>query len=170
VTLHADEGPQYRLQRIQFKNNVEVSNVTALRSLIPIEDGGIFNRTLIMQGMASLRKAYLEPGHLNFTSIPNTTINEESQTVSLDIDVDEGKKFFVSRIDIVGLDEPVFHNVIKIYYSSPVTSMTKGWLTCSSKSMLPCCLAMPCPIQISNCGWTNALERSQSGTTSGLAA
>jgi TonB family protein len=113
VTVHVDEGLQYRLERIAFKNHREVSNVDDLRSLFPIKDGSIFDRKLIREGLNNLRKAYLELGHLNFTSTPNTTIDEASQTISLDIDFDEGKKFFVSRIDIMGLDEPVFQSVLK---------------------------------------------------------
>ena len=113
LTVQVDEGRQYRLERITFNNNREVTNVEALRRLFPIKNGGIFDRTSIRKGLDNLRKAYLELGHLNFTSIPSTTIDEVSQTVSLDIDIDEGKKFFVSRIDIMGLDEAAFQNVLK---------------------------------------------------------
>jgi len=113
VAVHVDEGAQYRLARITFKDNREVSDVQALRSLFPIKDGDIFNRTLIREGLDSLRKAYLELGHLNFTSIPETTVDEGGQTVSLDIDIYEGKKFYVSRIDMMGLDEPAFQSVLK---------------------------------------------------------
>jgi TonB family protein len=113
LTVHVDEGTQYRLERITFNNNREVTNVEALRSLFPIKNGGIFDRTSIRRGLDNLRKAYLELGHLNFTSIPSTTIDEGSQTVSLDIDIDEGKKYFVNRIDIMGLDDAVFQRVLK---------------------------------------------------------
>ena len=113
VTVQVDEGPQYRLERIAFKNLREVRNVEALRSLFPIKDGEIFDRKLIREGLDNLRKAYLDLGHLNFTSIPNATIDEASQAVSLDIEIDEGRKFFVSRIDIMGLDESVFQSVLK---------------------------------------------------------
>jgi TonB family protein len=113
LTVHVDEGPQYRLERITFNNNREVTNVEALRSLFSIKNGGIFDRTSIREGLDKLRTAYLDLGHLNFTSIPNTTIDEGSQTISLEIDIDEGKKFYVSRIDIMGLDEAVFQNALK---------------------------------------------------------
>jgi hypothetical protein len=75
------------LERITFNNNREVTNVEALRSLFPIKNGGIFDRTSIREGLDNLRKAYLALGHLNFNSIPNTTIDEGSQTISLDIDI-----------------------------------------------------------------------------------
>jgi TonB family protein len=110
LTVAVDEGRQYRLGRIAFRNNREVTSAEALRSLFPIRDGSIFDRTLIREGLDNLRKAYLQLGHLNFTSIPNTTIDEVSQTVSLDIDIYEGKRFYVSRIDIMGLDETAFEN------------------------------------------------------------
>lgn len=113
LTVHVDEGPQYRLERITFNNNREVTNVEALRSLFPIKNGGIFDRASIREGLDNLRKAYLDLGHLNFTYIPNATIDEGSQTASLDIDIDEGKKFFVSRIDIMGLDEADFQNAVR---------------------------------------------------------
>src|SRR5713226_4157548 len=60
VAVHVDEGPQYRLERIGFKNNMAVSNVGALRRLFPIKDGDLFNRTLIAEGLGNLRKAYLD--------------------------------------------------------------------------------------------------------------
>src|SRR5579863_2267306 len=41
-------------------------------------------------------------GYINFTSIPNTTFDEEKKLVFLDIDVDEGKQFFVRRIEFQG--------------------------------------------------------------------
>ncbi|MGH9502340.1 MAG: TonB family protein [Terriglobales bacterium] len=119
VSIHLNEGPQYRLERITINNNREVTNVEAWRRLFPIKDGDVFNLALITKGLHALRSAYLELGHLNFTSIPNTTIDEGAQTVSLDIDVDEGKKFYVSRIDILGLDENVFQNLKKALLVMP---------------------------------------------------
>jgi len=113
VTVHVDEGQQYRLERITFKNNRVVSKAEALRNLFPIRDGDVFNRNLIVEGLDKLRNAYAELGYINFIFVPNTQIDEGCQTISLDIDCDEGKQFFVSRINITGLDEPVFQNVRK---------------------------------------------------------
>jgi TonB family protein len=113
LTVEVDEGRQYRLEQITFRNNREIANIEALRTLFPISNGDIFDRTLIREGLDNLRKAYLQLGHLNFTFVPNTTVDEMSQTARLDTDVDEGKKFYVSRIDIMGLDEAAFQHVTK---------------------------------------------------------
>ncbi len=105
ITVQVEAGQQYRLEDIQFNNNKEVTSVKALRSLFPLKDGEIFDRSAISKGLDNLRFAYGQLGHLNFTSIPNAQVNEERQTISLIVDVDEGKKFFITSLKTVGLDD-----------------------------------------------------------------
>ncbi len=50
----------------------------------------------------SLRKAYAALGYINFTPVPNTTADDEKRTISLEIDLDEGKQFYVRRIEFQG--------------------------------------------------------------------
>ena len=105
ITVQVEAGQQYRLEDIQFNNNKEVTSVKALRSLFPLKDGEIFDRSAISKGLDNLRFAYAQLGHLNFTSIPNAQVNEERQTISLIVDVDEGKKFFITSLKTVGLED-----------------------------------------------------------------
>ena len=102
ITMPIEEGDQYRLGEITFKNNKAVPNTKALRSLFAIRDGDIFSREKIAKGLENLRKAYTELGYINFTSIPNTTFDEEKKLAFLDVDVDEGKQFYVRRIEFQG--------------------------------------------------------------------
>ena len=102
ITIPIEEGERYRLGSITFKNNKAVPNQKALRSLFPIKDGDIVSREKIAKGLENLRKAYGELGYINFTSIPNTTFDEDKKLLLLDIDVDEGKQFFVRRIEFQG--------------------------------------------------------------------
>jgi outer membrane protein insertion porin family len=96
---------QYNLGGITFKHNRAISNVKALRSLFPIKDGEIFSREKIATGLENLKKAYGEFGYINYTGVPDTTFDDEKKLAFLDINVDEGKQFFVSSIDVIGLDE-----------------------------------------------------------------
>jgi outer membrane protein assembly factor BamA len=105
ITVLVEAGQQYRLEDIQFNNNKEVTSVKALRSLFPLKDGEIFDRSAISKGLDNLRFAYGQLGHLNFSSIPNAQVNEERQTISLIVDVDEGKKFFITSLKTVGLED-----------------------------------------------------------------
>jgi outer membrane protein insertion porin family len=102
ITIPIEEGDRYRLGGITFKNNKAVRNLAALRNLFPIKDGDIFDRSKIAKGLENLRNAYGELGYINFTSIPNTTFDEDKKLVNLDIDIDEGKQFYVRRIEFSG--------------------------------------------------------------------
>ena len=104
VAVHIEEGQRYRLEEIRFRNNRAITNVDALRSLFAINDGDVFDRAAIAKGLENLRFAYGELGYVNFTSVPDTRFNEEQQTISLDVDMDEGKQFYVSGISLLGLD------------------------------------------------------------------
>jgi len=111
VIVQIDEGQQYRLEEIRFRNNKAITNVTQLRNHFSIKDGDIFNRDAIEEGLQNLHRAYGEYGYINLSSVPTTQIHEEQRTVSLDIDLDEGKQFYIGRVDVVGLDEAAFENV-----------------------------------------------------------
>jgi outer membrane translocation and assembly module TamA len=111
ITFDIDAGPQYRLGDITFRNNHAVTNAKALRSLFPIKDGNILEREAIAKGLENLRYAYGQLGYINFTSLPATTFDDEKKLGFLEIDVDEGKQFYVSSIDIVGADPQVLNDL-----------------------------------------------------------
>jgi len=102
ITIPIEEGDRYRLGTITFKNNKAISNVAALRSLFPMKDGEIFSREKVAKGLENLRKAYGTDGYINFTSVPDTKFDDEKKIVNLEIDVDEGKQFYVRRIEFQG--------------------------------------------------------------------
>lgn len=102
ITMPIEEGERYTLGGITFKNNKAVTNTKALRNLFPIKDGDIFSKEKIAKGLENLRKAYGELGYINFTSIPDTRFDDEKKLIYLDVDVDEGKRFFVRRIEFQG--------------------------------------------------------------------
>ena len=102
ITIPIDEGDQYRLGSITFKGSKLPPNAKALRGLFPIKDGDIFNRQKIAKGLDNLKSAYGSQGYINFTSIPTPSFDEQKKTVSFEIDIDEGKQFYVRRIEFQG--------------------------------------------------------------------
>jgi outer membrane protein insertion porin family len=102
ITMPIEEGDRYRLSSITFKNNKAITNTKALRALFPIKDGDIFSREKVGKGLENLRKAYGEYGYINFTSVPDTKFDDEKKLIFLEIDVDEGKQFYVRRIEFQG--------------------------------------------------------------------
>ena len=102
ITIPIEEGEQYRLGSITFKNNKAVSDLRQLRAQFQIKDGDIFSRDKIAKGLENLRKAYGSLGYINFTPVPETKVNEDKKIVDVTIDLDEGKQFSVRRIEFSG--------------------------------------------------------------------
>ncbi|MHB1936961.1 MAG: outer membrane protein assembly factor BamA [Acidobacteriaceae bacterium] len=102
ITIPVEEGDQYRLGGITFTGNKRVTNVKALRALFKLKDGQILNTSLIGKGLENMRKAYGQLGYINFTAVPAQRIDEPKKLVYLTMDIDEGKPYYVSRIEFRG--------------------------------------------------------------------
>jgi outer membrane protein assembly factor BamA len=81
--------------------------------LFPIEDGDIFSRQKIADGLDNLRKAYGQLGYVDFVAVPDAKTNDVTRLIYLRIDLDEGKQFYVSSVNIVGVDESARQALLK---------------------------------------------------------
>jgi outer membrane protein assembly factor BamA len=69
LTIHVNEGQRYWLEQINFKSHAASRDVKYLRDLFPINDGDIFDREKVAQGLEALHTAYGEMGYINFTAV-----------------------------------------------------------------------------------------------------
>jgi outer membrane protein insertion porin family len=102
ILMPIEEGARYRLGTITFSGNKAVTNTRALRATFAVKDGEWFNATMIGKGLENLKKAYGQLGYINFGAIPKPVFDDQKKTVSLSVDIDEGKPFYVSRIEFQG--------------------------------------------------------------------
>jgi outer membrane protein insertion porin family len=102
ITIPVEEGDRYRLKAITFSGNKAITNTKALRAQFAMKDGDIFDVEKVRKGLDGLRKVYGEFGYINFTPVPDTRIDDEKKEITLAIDLDEGKPFFVRRIEFTG--------------------------------------------------------------------
>ncbi len=102
ILIPVEEGARYRLGGITFSGNKNLPNNKALRGLFTQKDGEYFDATLFGKGLEALRKAYGQYGYIKFVGSPTPRFNEAKKLIYLDIDIDEGKQFYVSRIEFVG--------------------------------------------------------------------
>jgi len=102
ITIPVEEGDQYHLGTITFKNSKVGVNTTALRRLFPMKDGDVFDTSKVRKGLDNLTKAYGELGYIKFTGVPDTQIDESKKLINLDVDLDEGAQYYVRRIEFVG--------------------------------------------------------------------
>jgi outer membrane protein insertion porin family len=102
ILLPIEEGGRYRMGQITFSGNKAVKNEKALRATFPVKDGDWFSATAIQKGLDNLKKAYGQLGYINFGAIPQVKYDDQTKTVSLNVDIDEGYPFYVSRIEFTG--------------------------------------------------------------------
>ncbi|MDE1177033.1 MAG: outer membrane protein assembly factor BamA [Edaphobacter sp.] len=102
ILMPVEEGERYRLGGITFTGNKHYPNTKALRAQFAQKDGEYFNATLFGKGLEALRKAYGQGGYINFVGSPNPRVDEAKKLIYLDIDIDEGEAFYVSRIEFSG--------------------------------------------------------------------
>jgi outer membrane protein insertion porin family len=102
ILMPVEEGERYKLAGITFSGNTHVPNVKVLRAQFAQKDGEYFNATMFSKGLDQLRKAYGELGYINFVGNPVPQIDDAKKTITLNIDIDEGKPFYVSRIEFTG--------------------------------------------------------------------
>ena len=102
IHIPIEEGERYRLGTITFSGNKAVTNTKALRAQFDMKKGQIFNATTFYKGLKNLRKAYGTLGYINFVANPTPTFDEKTHTINWKIDIDEGKPFYVSRIQFRG--------------------------------------------------------------------
>ena len=102
ILMPVEEGERYRLGGITFTGNKAYPNTKALRAQFAQRDGEFFNATMFSKGLEQLRKAYGEGGFINFVGTPTPRVDEAKKLIYLDIEIDEGKPFYVSRIEFTG--------------------------------------------------------------------
>jgi len=102
ILIPVEEGERYRLGHITFSGNKAITNTRVLRAQFPIKDGDWFNGKLFYKGTENLRKLYGSYGYINFTGVPTPTFDDVHHIINMTIDCDEGKQFYISRIEFTG--------------------------------------------------------------------
>lgn len=101
VLIPIEEGAQYRLGQLTISGNKLFAD-DQLKSVIGLKSGDIFSVGKIRKAFENIRKAYGERGYINESSIPDQTFDDEKKTVDFAIKFEEGKQFFVRRIEFTG--------------------------------------------------------------------
>jgi outer membrane protein insertion porin family len=102
ILIPVEEGERYRLGGITFTNNKAIPFTPALRAQFAIKDGDWFNGKLFGKGIQNLQKLYGAHGYINFVGTPTPRFDEAKHLIYLDIDCEEGKQFYVSRVEFTG--------------------------------------------------------------------
>jgi outer membrane protein assembly factor BamA len=103
VSISVDAEQLYKLGRIAYAHNTAFS-YEVLRSFFPIEDGDTFDTHKLQEGIEALRKAYAVKGFINMTPIPEFDIDELHSTLTVTLELAEGKQFRLGQMTVHGMD------------------------------------------------------------------
>lgn len=101
VTVNVNEGEQYTVSDFAVKGRLVVPE-EELTSLVTIEPGEVYSQREVSESREAIADRLGDDGYAfaNVNSIPQ--INQEDNTVSLDLVVDPGRRVYVRRINITG--------------------------------------------------------------------
>jgi len=103
IYLPVEEGRLYRLNKINFVGvKLFRTPETLMRPLFNMGEGDPFSTSKLRKGLENLRKLYGEFGYIDFVPEPNFDIIHDTDKIDLTLTADEGKQFFVRRIDFSG--------------------------------------------------------------------
>jgi outer membrane protein insertion porin family len=101
VTVDVAEGPRFRVGALDFAGD-DTANVEALRKLLLLKEGEIFNRSYLTQDVASLTEHYTNRGFFYASVEPLSNLAQGTQVVDVTFHVRKGPLYFIRQIDIAG--------------------------------------------------------------------
>ena len=103
IDIPVEEGRQYHLNKINFVGvKLFRTPETLMRPLFGMTEGDVFSTSKLRKGLDNMRKLYGEFGYIDFVPEPSFDIIPNTDKVDLTLTADEGKQFFVRRIDFSG--------------------------------------------------------------------
>src|SRR5579863_5448332 len=103
IGLTIEEGRLYKLNTINFVGvKLFRTPETLMRPIFGMQQGEVFSTAKLRKGFEDLRKLYGQFGYIDFVSEPDIEPVPGSDKIDLTLNFDEGKQFFVRRIDFSG--------------------------------------------------------------------
>jgi outer membrane protein insertion porin family len=103
LKISVEEGRLYRLNKMNY-TGVKLFRTpeTIFPNVFQLNEGDIFSTAKLRKGIEQMRKIYGEFGYIDFVPEPEFDPLPGSDKINLTLNVDEGKQFFVRRIDFTG--------------------------------------------------------------------
>ncbi|MEK7405865.1 MAG: outer membrane protein assembly factor BamA [Acidobacteriota bacterium] len=104
LAVPVEEGQLYRVNKFNLVGVklFRAASDRLTRELFQMGPGDIFSTAKFRKGMDNMRKLYGEFGYIDFVPEPNFEPNPAAGKLDITITADEGKQFFVRRLDFTG--------------------------------------------------------------------
>ena len=101
ITISIDEGPQYRLGKIDIRGDLLESKEFFLKK-VSVKPGEIFNRSKLSDDLQKLTDLYKDRGYAYVNASPATPVDEKTLTVDVTFEIQKGELVYFDHINIRG--------------------------------------------------------------------
>ena len=103
IKIPVEEGRLYHLHMMNFVGvKLFRTPETLMRPLFGMGEGDVFSTAKLRKGLENMRNLYGEFGYIDFVPEPSFDIAPNTDQIDLTLTADEGKQFFVRRLDFSG--------------------------------------------------------------------
>jgi outer membrane protein insertion porin family len=102
VTMHVDEGTEYRFDRSEWTGNTAIPSAT-LDSIIGLKPGDVADGSKIDSGLQAIEVAHRKLGYLNERASVTPTLDDATRRVTFKYTVSEGPQYRMGVFKVVGL-------------------------------------------------------------------
>jgi outer membrane protein insertion porin family len=106
LTIPIEEGTRYFMGDMKVVSSDPDKALSlkaeALRSIFPLKRGDVFSVAKVRKAIESYTAVYGQYGFIDFVPQPDTQIDEATNRIDVIMRMDEGKQYYVRRIDFSG--------------------------------------------------------------------
>jgi outer membrane protein insertion porin family len=101
ITIRVSEGDQYRVSSVDFMGNTIFDNAT-IKKRITLAPDAIFRKNVLEKDMLAVSELYSNNGYALASVLPDLQPDEQSKKVKVFLNISEGDKYKMGRIEISG--------------------------------------------------------------------
>jgi len=106
ITIPIEEGDKYTMGALKIASTDPDKSLSlapnALKSVFPLKQGDVFSTAKIRKALDEYTKIYGQYGFIDFVPTPETDIDQAAKRIDVTMKFDEGKQYYVRRIDFSG--------------------------------------------------------------------
>ncbi|MGA2270819.1 MAG: outer membrane protein assembly factor BamA [Bryobacteraceae bacterium] len=103
LTIPVEEGRLYHLHNMTFVGvKLFRTPEVLMKPLFGMTTGDVFSTEKLRKGIENMRKFYGKFGYIDFVPEPSFDVVPDTDQIDLTLTADEGKQFFIRRIDFSG--------------------------------------------------------------------
>lgn len=110
LLFNVEQGLQYKVGSVTFKN-AKTFSAQQLLAVFPLRPGEIFKTNDVRAGLENVRRIYANLGYIKCAPVPLTDVDQVSRTINLTIDLDEGFRYRVEKVTVLGLNRELSERI-----------------------------------------------------------